>query len=94
MSGGLSTYTEDFRDDSLYFCKPMPLSFFGCIFSLEAHYHVFPTDHAVLVMDFSTGFTFPVKSSDPLMTTFPMGDSAEGTQQGASWWDGNSYIYK
>ena len=96
MSGGIATFKEDFRNNTIHLCilHHSLFTFFFLCFSPEAHCLFLRADLSAIIVDLSGGIQFPVKESNSLVQVISMGDSGEATQQGAFWWDGNDYIYK
>ena len=64
------------------------------ILDLEAHDQFWGADYAAIMADLSGGVQFPVVANNSIFAYILMGDSGEGTQQGAFWWDGGNYIWK
>lgn len=90
ISGGISTYKENFRDGWIYLCM---LSNFPShpILALILN----SIGSSAVMVDLSGGVTYPVKGDN---SVFSYGisphASGESTQMGAFWWDGSQSIYK
>ena len=70
----------------------MPL--FCFVASLLEANHFLLADITSIMADLNGGIEFPVYYNNPVFAYITMGDAATGTQQGATWWDGDEYIYK